>query len=317
MEENNNKSIIRVAVVAAIVVILGINVYRTEQCKKEISNLSGTVDWLISMNGNDVSADTLCGASPAISDNTPSDDNALWLSHTPQTQAGSEIVQGVSQEQFAELSKSVSRLEAKVAALQGKGQTSGGTTIVQGASKEEFSKLEGSVSTMQSKITALQSKVEQLTKSQTQVVSALKKVTTASSSTSSSTGIVSSSSSSTTKSVSSSKSSSSETISSSSKSTNQKMRVSVTAKVKVEDRYVRRELYLPKITEGPTGKVIVDITMDYGGDVNSARINSASTISDEDILDACKDAALRTCFSINTEAPTKQQATITYTFTAR
>ena len=44
MEENNSNSIIKIAVVAAIAVILGINVYRTEQCKKEISELSGIVD---------------------------------------------------------------------------------------------------------------------------------------------------------------------------------------------------------------------------------------------------------------------------------
>lgn len=304
MEENNSNSIIKIAVVAAIAVILGINVYRTEQCKKEISELSGIVDGLISLNDND----DLCGTSPAISDDTPADDDAS----TPQTQVGTEIVEVVTQEQFAELSKSVSQLEAKVAALQGKGQTSGSTTIIQGASKEEFSKLEGSVSTMQSKITALQSKVEQLTRSQTQMATTLKKVTTVSSST---TGTVSSSSS-TTKSVSSTKSSSSETISSS-KSTNQKTRVSVTAKVKVEDRYVSGETYLPKVTEGLVGKVVVNITIEHYGRVVSARINPGSTISDEDILDACKDAALRTSFSINTEAPSKQTATITYTFTAR
>lgn len=309
MEENNSNSIIKIAVVAAIAVILGINVYRTEQCKKEISELSGIVDGLISLNDND----DLCGMSPAISDDTPADDNALLLSQTPQTQVGTEIVEGVTQEQFAELSKSVSQLEAKVATLQGKGQTSGSTTIIQGASKEEFSKLEGSVSTMQSKITALQSKVEQLTRSQTQMATTLKKVTTVSSST---TGTVSSSSS-TTKSVSSTKSSSSETISSSSKSTNQKRNVTVTAKVKVEDRYVTRVTYLPKISEGPIGKVVVNITITQYGSVVSARINPESTISDEDILDACKDAALRTSFSINPEVPDKQQATITYTFTAK
>lgn len=309
MEENNSKSIIKVAVVAAIVVILGINVYRTEQCKKEISNLSTTVEGYImyqaiSSNTNDSTSINMTAEDDLSINPDCSDKNVT-------------IVQGVSQEQFAELSESVSRLEAKVATLQGKGQTSGSTTIVQGASKEEFRKLEGSVSTMQSKITALQSKVEQLTKSQTQVVTALKKVTTASSSTSSSTGIASSSSSSATKSVSSSKSSSSETISSSSKSTNQKVRVSVTAKVKVEDRYVPYRTYLPNISEGPVGKVVVNITIEHSGSVVSARINPESTISDEDILDACKEAALKTGFSYNPEAPSKQTGTITYTFTAR
>lgn len=309
MEENNSKSIIKIAVVAAIVVILGINVYRTEQCKKEISNLSTTVEGYImyqaiSSNANDSTSINMTAEDDLSINPDCSDKNVT-------------IVQGVSQEQFAELSESVSRLESKVAALQGKGQTAGSTTIVQGASKEEFSKLEGSVSTMQSKITALQSKVEQLTKSQTQMSATLKRVATASSSGSSSSRTFSSTSSSTTQAASSSSTSFSSGTASSSVSADQKGRVTVSAKVKVEDRYVPYRMYLPNISEGPVGKVVVNITIEQSGSVVSARINPESTISDEDILDACKEAALKTGFSYNPEAPSKQTGTITYTFTAR
>lgn len=95
------------------------------------------------------------------------------------------------------------------------------------------------------------------------------------------------------------------------------VRVSVTAKVKVEDRYVDRTLVLPKVTTGPQGIVIVGVIMDHGGDVTSARIQSGTTISDEDVLDACKEAALKTRFSINFDVSAKHPGTITYTFTAK
>lgn len=59
-------------------------------------------------------------------------------------------------------------------------------------------------------------------------------------------------------------------------------RVSVSAKVKVEDRYVFGTTYLPKITTGPTGVVVVGITISHSGSVTSARVKTESTISDED-----------------------------------
>lgn len=93
--------------------------------------------------------------------------------------------------------------------------------------------------------------------------------------------------------------------------------VSVSAKVKVEDRYVQGTTVLPKVKTGPVGVVIVGVVMNHGGTVTSARIQSGSTISDEDVLDACKEAALKTDFSVNIDVSEKHPATITYTFTAK
>ncbi len=295
MEENNSSnSVIRITILAAIVVILGINVYRTEQCKKEINTLRGMVDFML-INNNAIS-DSVCATSPEPEVEEPRD-----LDLTSSAQGSTEPVQGVTKEQFAELSRSVSVLESKVAALQNSGKSSAGsTTIVQGTSKEEFTRLEGNVTSMQSKITALQSKVEVLTQSQKQMAATIKSVTNTSSET-----------------VSSSRSSRTKAVSTSSNTTVWKGKVSVTAKVKVENRYVRGGTFLPEISEGPVGDVVVTIEISWGGTVTYAQINPKSTISDEDILDACKDAALRTKFSYNPDAPQKQTATITYTFTAR
>ena len=102
----------------------------------------------------------------------------------------------------------------------------------------------------------------------------------------------------------------------SSGSTKSSGRVSVTSKVKVEDRYVEKNA-LPQVSTGPEGIVIVSVTIDPGGNVSSARIGSGTTIKDEEILDKCKEAALKTRFNINVYVGSKHPGTITYTFTAR
>lgn len=94
-------------------------------------------------------------------------------------------------------------------------------------------------------------------------------------------------------------------------------RVSVTAKVKVEDRYVSGKTPIPSVTNGPTGVVVIGVTMNRVGIVSKATVNSGTSITDEEILDACKEAALKTSFGYNPEAPDHSVGTITYTFTAR
>lgn len=91
-------------------------------------------------------------------------------------------------------------------------------------------------------------------------------------------------------------------------------RISITAKAKVENRYLPKEAVLPRIIHGPTGTVVINVTINLLGEVSAVSVNSKSTITDEEIIDACKEAALRTRFSSNADAPSKQTGTITYTF---
>lgn len=90
-------------------------------------------------------------------------------------------------------------------------------------------------------------------------------------------------------------------------------RLKVKSSYRMEDRY-SYGVYDPEELGNAEGIVKLDITINYSGDVKSAKLNSASTITDEEVIEACKRAALKTSFNYNSDAPKLQQGTITYTF---
>lgn len=90
-------------------------------------------------------------------------------------------------------------------------------------------------------------------------------------------------------------------------------RLKVKSSYRMEDRY-SYGVYDPEELGNAEGIVKLDITINYSGDVKSAKLNSSSTITDEDVIEACKKAALKTDFNLNLDAPKLQQGTITYTF---
>lgn len=87
----------------------------------------------------------------------------------------------------------------------------------------------------------------------------------------------------------------------------------VEAKVRVDNRYVQGRTPLPAGKSGVSGTVTVEVRMNQLGMVGSATV-TGGTISDEDILHSCKEAALKTDFAYNPSAPTTSVGTITYTF---
>lgn len=91
-------------------------------------------------------------------------------------------------------------------------------------------------------------------------------------------------------------------------------RLKVKSSYRMEDRYVDYEVYEPQELGNAEGIVKLDITISTIGQVKSAKLNSASTITDEEVIEACKKAALKTDFNLNSDAPRLQQGTITYTF---
>lgn len=91
-------------------------------------------------------------------------------------------------------------------------------------------------------------------------------------------------------------------------------RLKVKSSYRMEDRYVGYKVYEPQELGNAEGIVKLDITINYSGDVKSAKLNSASTITDEEVIEACKKAALKTSFNYNSDAPKLQQGTITYKF---
>lgn len=196
--------------------------------------------------------------------------------------------------EMAQLATTVEQLSAQLDSIGAAGNPAGTAPATSGVSKREFSTLSKSVSSLESKVTSLQGSVDRLARSQAQSGGSSKVTGSASSGQSASTG-----------------SSAAVTTPSSSSG-----RVSVSAKVKVENRYVNGTTVLPKVSYGPSGIVIIDVTMNRVGTVTAVSVNANSTISDEEIIDACKEAALKTDFSYNPDAP-KSKGTITYTFSAR
>lgn len=91
-------------------------------------------------------------------------------------------------------------------------------------------------------------------------------------------------------------------------------RLKVKSSYRMEDRYVSFDVYEPQELGNAEEIVKLDITISTSGQVKSAKLNSASTITDEEIIEACKKAALKTDFNSNYDAPKLQQGTITYTF---
>lgn len=87
----------------------------------------------------------------------------------------------------------------------------------------------------------------------------------------------------------------------------------VEAKVRVENRYVQNKPTLPKSKAGCTGVVVIEVKMNSLGMVGSATVASGTTITDEDVLYSCKEAALKTDFAYNPDTRTSI-GTITYTF---
>ena len=96
------------------------------------------------------------------------------------------------------------------------------------------------------------------------------------------------------------------------------MNIVPSVKVRVEDRYVQGETELPAGKFNEEGTVVVKVLIDFGGSVVSTSIQS-STVTDEDVQYACREAALKTRFSYNVHAgaDSRLAGTITYTFSAQ
>ena len=97
-----------------------------------------------------------------------------------------------------------------------------------------------------------------------------------------------------------------------------KQKVTVSSKYRLEDRYV---IYGgvddPDYIGSQAGEVVLDILVDYSCDVKSAKLKSSTGITDDEVIEACKKAALQTNFNSNYDMREKQSGTITYIFTAK
>lgn len=96
-----------------------------------------------------------------------------------------------------------------------------------------------------------------------------------------------------------------------------KDQINVSVKAKVENRYLSNRPDIPIKKDGITGVVVLNIVVTHFGEVTKVSLNPASTIKDADIIDSCKECALKTRLSSNFDCPDRQTGTITYTFTEK
>lgn len=94
-------------------------------------------------------------------------------------------------------------------------------------------------------------------------------------------------------------------------------RMTVSSSYRIEDRYVPYRLYAPEILGEKEGTVVVDFTVDEYGTVTRTGINAASTITDENVLDASRKAVLKTNFNSAHSMRDPQKGTVTYTFSRK
>ena len=96
-------------------------------------------------------------------------------------------------------------------------------------------------------------------------------------------------------------------------------KIVVNTKYRIEDRYVQHEIKKPEFKGNQVGNVVISILVNWLGDVNSVKLKSATGITDEEVIEACKKAALKTQFNNdpNYNYDKKQPGTITYTFSTK
>ena len=98
-----------------------------------------------------------------------------------------------------------------------------------------------------------------------------------------------------------------------------KKRIVVATKYRIEDRYVRYDIEKPELKGDEVGNVVISILVNSLGDVNSAKLKSATGITNEEVIEACKKAALKTKFNYDSDADydEKKRGTITYIFSEK
>lgn len=93
-----------------------------------------------------------------------------------------------------------------------------------------------------------------------------------------------------------------------------KARVVVSTSYRLEDRYVVGQVEKPDVIGNQPGTITVNIMVNRGGTVKKTGIAPGSSITDPEVIEAVRKAALKTDFNFNTDAPESQSGTITYTF---
>ena len=93
-----------------------------------------------------------------------------------------------------------------------------------------------------------------------------------------------------------------------------KAKVTVSTSYRLEDRYVIGKVELPDHLGTQGGQVTVKVSVNQGGTVKKTSIADGATITDPEVIESVRKAALKTDFNVNFDAPELVEGTITYTF---
>ncbi len=93
-----------------------------------------------------------------------------------------------------------------------------------------------------------------------------------------------------------------------------KEKVTVSSSYRLEDRYVIYKVELPEYLGTQEGTITVNISVGKDGNVKKTRVAEGATITDPEVIESVRRAALKTNFNYNFDAPNTAEGTITYTF---
>ena len=93
-----------------------------------------------------------------------------------------------------------------------------------------------------------------------------------------------------------------------------KAKVTVSTSYRLEDRYVLGKVELPDHLGAQGGQITVSVSVNQFGTVKKTRIIDGATITDPEVIESVRKAALKTDFNSNYDAPELVEGTITYTF---
>ena len=94
-------------------------------------------------------------------------------------------------------------------------------------------------------------------------------------------------------------------------------KVNVSTSYRLEDRYVIGKVELPEHLGIQGGTITVNVSVNEYGTVKKTSVAEGATITDPEVIESVRKAALQTDFSSNYDAPELQEGTITYTFKAK
>ena len=91
-------------------------------------------------------------------------------------------------------------------------------------------------------------------------------------------------------------------------------KVTISTSYRLEDRYVIGKVELPEHMGSQGGQITVNISVNQYGTVKKTNVAEGATITDPEVVESVRRAALQTDFNSNHDAPELQDGSITYVF---